>query len=71
MLSSVRRRWRPCSAISWQSRQVAFSVQFCISILSLQRRVKECRGVMANKLVYSASEEPIPERYDRGELVLV
>ena len=36
----------------------------------LQRRVKDRRGVMAKKLVYAASDEPLLEQIDRGELVL-
>ena len=38
---------------------------------TLQRRVKEWRGVMAKKLVYAASDEPAPERSEKVELVLV
>ncbi len=38
---------------------------------TLQRRVKDWRGVMARKLVYAASVEPVPEPSERVELVLV
>ena len=37
---------------------------------TLQRRVKEWRGVMAKKLVYAACAEPVLEERDEGELVL-
>ena len=37
---------------------------------TLQRRVKDWRGVMARKLVYAAPDEPVLESSDRGELVL-
>ena len=38
---------------------------------TLQRRVKDWRGVMAKKLVYAASDEPASERSEKVELVLV
>ena len=38
---------------------------------TLQRRVKDWRGVMARKLVYTASAEPAPEPSEKVELVLV
>ena len=38
---------------------------------TLQRRVKEWRGVMAKKPVYAACAEPVLEERDEGELVLV
>ena len=37
---------------------------------TLQRRVKDWRGVMAKKLVYAAPDEPLLEPKNRGELVL-
>ena len=37
---------------------------------TLQRRVKDWRGVMAKKLVYAAPDEPLLEQKNRGELVL-
>jgi len=37
---------------------------------TLQRRVKDWRGVMAKKLVYDAPDEPVLEPSDRGGLVL-
>ena len=36
-----------------------------------QRRVKDWRGVMAKGLVYSASDEPVSERSEKVESVLV
>ena len=38
---------------------------------TLQRRVKDWRGVMAKRLVYSTSDEPASERSEKVELVLV
>ena len=38
---------------------------------TLQRRVKDWRGVMAKRLVYTASDEPAVELRYRGELALV
>ena len=38
---------------------------------TLQRRVKDWRGVMARELVYAASDELPPVRRNKGELVLV
>ena len=38
---------------------------------TLQRRVKDWRGVMAKRLVYAASDEPEVEQRYRGELALV
>ena len=38
---------------------------------TLQRRVKDWRGVMAKRLVYAASDEPAVEQRYRGELALV
>ena len=38
---------------------------------TLQRRVKEWRGIMAKKLVYAAFDEPVLEERDEGEPVLV
>ena len=38
---------------------------------TLQRRVKDWRGVMAKRLVYAASDEPASERSEKVELVLV
>ena len=38
---------------------------------TLQRRVKDWRGVMARKLVYAAPVGPAPERSEKVELVLV
>ena len=38
---------------------------------TLQRRVQLWRGIMANKLVYGASHEPLPELRNTGELTLV
>ena len=38
---------------------------------TLQRRVKDWRGVMAKKLVYAASDEPASERREKVELILV
>ena len=38
---------------------------------TLQRRVKDWRGVMAKRLVYSTSDEPASERSEEVELVLV
>ena len=38
---------------------------------TLQRRVKDWRGVMAKRLVYAASDEPVSERSEKVELVLV
>ena len=38
---------------------------------TLQRRVKDWRGVMARKLVYAAPVEPAPEPSEKVELVLV
>ena len=37
----------------------------------LQRRVQQWRGIMANKLVYGASDEPLLELRKTGELTLV
>ena len=37
---------------------------------TLQRRVKDWRGVMAKKLVCAAPDELLLEQRDRGELVL-
>ena len=37
---------------------------------TLQRRVKDWRGIMARKLVYAAPGEPLLKQRDRGELVL-
>ena len=38
---------------------------------TLQRRVKDWRGVMAKRLVYAASDKPASERSEKVELVLV
>ena len=38
---------------------------------TLQRRVKDWRGVTAKRLVYAASDEPVSERSEQVELVLV
>ena len=38
---------------------------------TLQRRVKDWRGVMAKRLVYAASDEPTSERSEKVDLVLV
>ena len=38
---------------------------------TLQRRVKDWRGVMAKRLVYPTSDEPASERSEKVELVLV
>ena len=38
---------------------------------TLQRRVKDWRGVMAKRLVYAASDEPASERSEKVKLVLV
>ena len=38
---------------------------------TLQRRVKQWRGIMAKKLVYGASDKPLPELRNTGELTLV
>ena len=38
---------------------------------TLQRRAKDWRGVMAKRLVYTASDEPAGELRYRGELALV
>ena len=38
---------------------------------TLQRRVKDWRGVMTKRLVYTASDEPASERSEEVELVLV
>ena len=38
---------------------------------TLQRRVKQWRGIMAKKLVYGASGKPLPELRNTGELTLV
>ena len=38
---------------------------------TLQRRVQQWRGVMAQRLVYAASDEPALERSEKVELVLV
>ena len=38
---------------------------------TLRCRVKDWRGVMAKRLVYAASGEPIPEPAHEGELALV
>ena len=37
---------------------------------TLQRRVKDWRGVMAKKLVYAAPDAPVLEQRDSGELIL-
>ncbi len=38
---------------------------------TLQCRVRDLRGVMAEKLVYAASDEPASERGEKVELFLV
>ena len=38
---------------------------------TLQRRVKDWRGVMAKELLYAASDEPASEPSEKVELVLV
>ena len=38
---------------------------------TLQRRVKDWRGVMAKGLIYAASDEPASEPSEKAELVLV
>ena len=38
---------------------------------TLQRRVKDWRGVMAKRLVYSTSDQPASERSEKVELFLV
>ena len=38
---------------------------------TLQRRVKDWRGVMAKGLIYAASDEPASEPSEKVELVLV
>ena len=42
-----------------------------VQLRTLQRRVKDWRGVMAKKLVYAASDEPAPIRSEKVELDLV
>ena len=41
------------------------------NLRTLQRRVQQWRGIMANKLVYGASDEPLPGLQNTGELTLV
>ena len=38
---------------------------------TLQRRVKDWRGVMAKGLIYAASDDPLSEPSEKAELVLV
>ena len=35
---------------------------------TFQRRVQQWRGIMANKLVYGASDEPLPELRNTGRI---
>ena len=54
-----------------RTRKDPFEGVWCDAQLrTLQRRVKDWRGVMAKKLVYAATDEPALEPRDRGELVL-
>ena len=38
---------------------------------TLQRRVQQWRGIMANKLVYAASEATLPELHGMPEIALI
>ena len=61
------------SAVSLLERlQAAEPARFSRAHLrTLQRRVQQWRGIMANKLDYGASDEPLPELRKTAELTLV
>ena len=42
-----------------------------VHLRTLQRRVQQWRGIMANQLVYAASEATLPELHGMPEMALI